>query len=388
MVALEEAFRNQMMVGKFPACILNVSLNPDSIDVNVHPAKIEIRFSNEKPVYDAVYFAVKNSLMNHDRKIEEPLTAQTERKLTREEVFSKPAPQFSGTQLVFNSTVAEFNQVKKYEEVSPALNQRIEGSSSFEKYEADSVTDYDAEKLFDPDQKLDNNALSGFDTTNRFSEPIAEFKYINNSSFEKKEESKASEIVEEKPQINIRLVGEIFKTYIVCEIGNDVCLIDKHAAHERINFEKLKNRERVIDIQNLISPIEIALDYNEFNTISENLDLCELYGFIVEVMDAPRIAIKAVPVLISDDDPIDIILKLADIISENKNATGDELFDDLYHSIACKASIKANSLSSPEELLYLAKQVVSDDIRYCPHGRPVIVKLTKYEIEKMFKRIV
>ncbi len=391
MVALEEAYRNQIMTGKFPGCVLKITINPSNIDVNVHPAKIEIRFSEEKAVYDAVYFAVKNALLSGDNSTKPSAYEQpVQHKLTANEVYKKPAPQINGGQLMFRSPKAEIvNDLK--DSFLPRKEEPVaKTESAVSETIAVSADNTVKQKIF--------TDVTSFEEPNvaTSSKPLIEgeqlsgkFKYINKSSFEKPAPAPEPEIdVEDTKVKSVKVIGELFKTYVVCECENEMLLIDKHAAHERYNFEKLKSGIISVDMQTLLSPVSVSLTYDEYDVINDNLDVCNRLGFGVKLLEAPNVQLNGVPVLMCDDDPTDLFVKLADILLSGKNNAGDELFDNLYHSIACKASIKANSFTSKEELEKLAELVINEDIRYCPHGRPVVVKVTKYEIEKMFKRIV
>lgn len=378
MVALEEAYRNQIMTGKFPGCVLTVKINPSNIDVNVHPAKIEIRFSDEKSVYDAVYFAVKNALMNFDAPTEIVYEENKPKTLTHQEIFSKPAEPDKSVQLMFSSTrkSIDFSDNPKQETVATPEKPKVREVVSFE----------------EPEEK--NEPIKpALVVTPIVKEPTPEisdrFKYINQSSFAKVEKPVESEIVPEvsqKPQVKV--IGELFKTYIVCECGEDMYLIDKHAAHERHNFEKIKSGAESLDMQALIAPIDVLISYEGYDAIRDNPDICKRLGFGIELLDAPKISLYGVPVLIGDEDPADLLTRFSDSLSSGKIGSGSELFDDLFHSIACKASVKANSITDKIELEELTKLIFEEDIRYCPHGRPVLIRLSKYEIEKMFKRIV
>lgn len=385
MVALEEAFRNQIMTGKFPGCVLRLEINPANIDVNVHPAKIEIRFSDEKAVYDAVYFAVKNSLMNNDDSTKPTVTQVKEHKLTAYEVYKKPENTISGTQLVFRSPKSE---IKNDLESAFMPHTTVKDDTSKKPSEMP--------KAAVPESVKQNTFTDLKETAASSNEPksVAEvdnkFKYISQSSFSKPapapvEENIIQEVPERKP---VKVIGEAFKTYIVCECDDEMYLIDKHAAHERYNFERLKSGSQSLDMQALLCPVNITLTFEEFDALADNMPICRQLGFGIKLSNSPNVSLEGIPVLIDNEDPADLLVRLADILAAGKNNAGDELFDDLYHSIACKASIKANSFTAKEELEKLVDMIITNDIRYCPHGRPVLIKLTKYEIEKMFKRIV
>lgn len=380
MVALEEAYRNQIMTGKFPGCVLSIGINPSNIDVNVHPAKIEIRFSEEKSVYDAVYFAVKNALMSFDTPTEAVFDEKKPKTLSYQEIYSKPAEPDNSVQLMFSSTRKSITfsedspkqTVNRAEPVVEAAVQRETVSFEEPQVKAQPVNADPA-----PSASISEPVISD------------KFKYINKESFVKTEKTDEPAIVadtSDKPLVKV--IGELFKTYIVCECGEDMYLIDKHAAHERHNFEKIKSGAESLDMQTLITPVDVVMSYEGYDAIRDNPEICKRLGFGIELLDAPNISLYGVPVLIGDEDPADLLTRFSDSLASGKIASGSELFDDLFHSIACKASVKANSITDKIELEELTKLIFEEDIRYCPHGRPVLIKLSKYEIEKMFKRIV
>ena len=214
------------------------------------------------------------------------------------------------------------------------------------------------------------------------------FKYLSQSSFEKMEDPKpnAEETPPEKPT-EIRVIGELFKTYILCESGESLILIDKHAAHERINFERFKKNMN-IHSQLLIEPKEVLLTPEEFEAVSSFKARLEDVGILLEFNDG-RVLVTGLPQSLEDSDPEDLLQSISEVLARgNSNAEG-MLFDDVLHTMACKASIRANEDQDISELTYLANIVMKDNnIRYCPHGRPVITQISKKQIEKYFGRIV
>ena len=366
MVALEEAYRNEIMTGKFPGCVLMITLDPANLDVNVHPAKVEIRFSDEKPVYDAVYFAVKNSLMTFDAPMEAEISLKSEapkkKQLSLEEIYKKPEKPIE--QLSFSSSPAIF-------ETAPMLKNTV-----------------DIYGTPPPRKPLPVSDIVG--STSRDDAKLR-YKYIPAEKTEKtpKEFVKPPEEPAAAPEAPvISVIGEVFKTYIVAQRGDEMYLIDKHAAHERYNFERLRSGSASVDSQIVITPFKVRLSYDGHTAVSDNTDLLERFGFKLDPGDAPEVTVYGVPILLTDEDPADLLTRIADSLAEGKKSGGSEIYDDLYHSVACKASIKANSDSSSEELLRLAELVLNDNIKYCPHGRPALVKFTKAELEKLFKRTV
>lgn len=378
MVALEEAYRNTIMTGKFPSCVLSIDLDPANVDVNVHPAKIEIRFSDEKPVYDAVYFAVKNALMTLDKPMETGLSvasAPVRKTLTQEEIFKKPAP--SEEQLALSSTPAA------------QLSERLDKSenSKFIRFERRPI------KIDVPADEKRPAELPKIKVNYRYVTESEIKKSAELSAGSKEEAASVPKPAMPKPDAEpqkppVEYIGEAFRTYIIVQRGEDLYLMDKHAAHERYNFDSLKSGYASVDIQSILNPFDMALSYENHAAVGENLALLRRFGFEIEMKDPPNIRVYGVPIILTEEDPTDLLTTIADSLAAGKKGAADEIYDDLFHSIACKASIKAKSFSSPDELKKLAQLVIDNEIRYCPHGRPAIVKLTKTEIEKLFKRIV
>ncbi len=185
------------------------------------------------------------------------------------------------------------------------------------------------------------------------------------------------------------MIGEAFKNYIIAEVENDLVFVDKHAAHERILFEKLKSGQQKLVCQLLLQPADVLLDYGEFSALIQNADFVRELGFEFEISGASDVEVKGIPSILDGCDPKDLIIELAKNICENKANPMPEILDDMYHTFACKAAIKANDITSLRELSEIVKIILTDErIRYCPHGRPVMFRLTKREMEKQFKRVL
>lgn len=409
--ALEEAYRNSIMTGKFPACVLCIELSPGIIDVNVHPAKIEVRFSDEKLIHEAIFFAVKDSLMKQDKPIEMEL--ENKRHYTDTELYQLPEkPQ--GIQLKFSaskktsSSVSSDNRIKEAIEpeninktvtlVPPADNLPVKPDKNtnsdlfLSSLESDKETIETVSACAEIGSDMNNNdyGAAEYASDNSFTEETAEFKYITKDDFEKKS-SVISEICEDSSEEEVKpiVIGELFKTYIVAQAGNEMLLVDKHAAHERFIFEKIKNDANELDTQMYLEPIMVLLSYDEYDALSANIEKTAKLGFDIEPDLAPTVAVKGVPIILGDENPTELICELAKNFLAYKLNPQLQIFDELYHSIACKAAIKANDDSSTVELQALVNSIYGrDDIKYCPHGRPVMIKLSKKDIEKQFKRIV
>lgn len=378
-VALEEAYKNSIMVGKFPACVLNLEIAPNIVDVNVHPAKIEVRFTNEKMIFDSVFFAVKNALMADTKPCEIE--------------FSQPAK----PKINYNAPIPEEIPEYKQMTIQPAVTNTVETVTEAVRTQTPVVTQkaYTApvkqtEQMTEQEYKEPQKTVPE-EIPIEILKPVenvqSSFKYINNNAFEKKPEIQP--VVEEPvQQIPLKMIGEAFKNYLIAEYGNDVIFIDKHAAHERILFEKLKSGNSKLSAQMLLSPVEILLSCEEYNAVSDSIDMLTELGFVFNTEEQPFVTVSGIPSVLDGFAAEDIFIEIAKNLSENKNNPMPEILEDMYHTIACKSAIKANDNNSLYELEGLVKEVIADEkIRYCPHGRPVMFRLTKRELEKQFKRI-
>lgn len=390
--ALEEAFRNTIMVGKFPSCVLCVNTDPSQVDANIHPTKTEVRFTNEKIVFDAVYFAVKNALMGYDESREIKLNTaparaenipQPERARTAEPLRTASAQVIEEppkTMPIPSGRDAVIYPQEKREPPKFTLRQETPQPAQFTQPLPVAEQTYMPELV--PAKKPEPRET-----------PLADlpgFAFLSEKSFEKKPEpvpqEPTPEIPQERPKEQIRVVGELFKTYIVCESTEGMILIDKHAAHERVNFERLK-KGFDSSAQLLMQPEEVYLTPEEFNGMSEYADKLAQVGIIMEFTDG-KACVTGLPQMLDKVPPAEIVECIAKIVSQgNTNAEG-ELFDDMLHTVACKASIRGNEDNDILELQVLAQEVFNNpDIRYCPHGRPVMTQISRKQIERYFGRV-
>lgn len=390
--ALEEAFRNTIMVGKFPSCVLCVNTDPSQVDANIHPTKTEVRFTNEKIVFDAVYFAVKNALMGYDESREIKLNTtparaenipQPERARTSEPLRTASAQVIEEppkTMPIPSGRDAVIYPQEKREPPKFTLRQETPQPAQFTQPLPAAEQTYMPELV--PAKKPEPKETPLSD--------LPGFAFLSEKSFEKKPEPVPQEpdpvIPQERPKEQIRVVGELFKTYIVCESTEGMILIDKHAAHERVNFERLK-KGFDSSAQLLMQPEEVYLTPEEFNGMSEYADKLAQVGIIMEFTDG-KARVTGLPQMLDKVPPAEIVECIAKIVSQgNTNAEG-ELFDDMLHTVACKASIRGNEDNDILELQVLAQEVFNNpDIRYCPHGRPVMTQISRKQIERYFGRV-
>lgn len=352
--AVEQAYKNSAMIGKFPGFVLYLSVPLDTVDVNVHPAKTEVRFSDERRIFDAVYSSVRSALSKGDTrpevKLKEPVFNPFERMSTaqyRQQPISKP-------------TVAE--EIYK---VKPSLHNTTE-TVTFR--DANYNHDKTEKTVYVPEKVINPPAAEP-------EKPIAPERVAVDIT---------REVEDEKPPVT--LIGEAFLTYIIVQMGESVFMIDKHAAHERILFNKLK-KEQKTEMQALLTAVTVSLTREEYNAVISNTEKLSKAGFEVEDFGNSSVRVSAVPAALTKEDIPSVISELAGDLLKGK-APDAERLDDMYHTVACKAAIKAGSRTSPLEMQKLAERVLySDDIMYCPHGRPVAFEIKRRELEKQFGRI-
>lgn len=389
-VSLEEAYKNLIMVGKYPACVLMLDVPPVTVDVNVHPAKAEVRFSDEKIIFNSVYFAVKNALMAsgliYEFQFMEEKNSKTDYKAKpfEPEKFVQPSlPEKKELQSRVASVSASDYAVVKDEnetEVKPKAETPIIGNMVLSSRKLSYGEEPKVQKTISGEENKAEEKNGNFE----------KFSYINSNSFKKSEPKIVEdELPESEAKEEIKVLGEIFKNYIIAESGDNMVMIDKHAAHERVIFEKLKKSCTSSDSQILLGNIEIMLSEKEFGAMEDNKESLENMGFRFDFSKSPYIKIKAVPIILENLNMDEVIPEIAENFYLNKLNPQTHLLDDMLHDLACKAAIKANDKNNTAELQKLAEDVFYDEnIRHCPHGRPVMFILTKRDIEKQFKRIV
>lgn len=372
MAALEQAYKNTIMVGRFPACVLNIELNPAQVDVNVHPAKTEVRFANEKPIFDLVYYAVKTAIEN-DRTVKE--VEFKDNPIYRQE--SKNVYQNNDNK----SFQAKFDFFKKKDEPPSQQVIKTKPREDFWQVEASK-----------PEYKIarDEKSKARVDINIEYEEP-EEISTAKSKDAPKERDIEKVVITDEKDNENVipnfKLIGEAFKTYLIVEIENELYFIDKHAAHERMNFERFK-AQATVETQMLLAPVVVNLTKDEFIAISENVELIKKCGFEFEEFGESQIIVRAIPSLVDGDSVKDLMLEIAQKLLEHKTDILPDKIDWIYHSASCRGAVKAGDYTSRQEQEMFVKKLLSmPNIRFCPHGRPVFIKMSKYDIEKQFGRV-
>ena len=377
--ALEEAYRNQIMVGKFPACVLHLTLPANALDVNVHPAKTEVKFLSEKAVFDCVHYGVLGALNKTPDRPQVQFKPQPAPIPEAPKMPAAPAPQPKATapkqQNFFRTMTAE-----EYKTFSTALKDAPQP-----KKEAAAAT---VAKI----ERPANMPLREFVMTPQVQKaveipaPKPEPKPIP-----KPEPIPEPEMVQEElampAEIPWRMVGELYNSYIIVEQGDNAFLIDKHAAHERILFEKLKANQEKISAQSLLSPIPVRLSPSAAGELLANRELLDELGFEIDEFGENTVILRQIPMDLSPEDAAEAIETLAADLLSGRKERKDTIRDELLHTVACKAAIKAGWKNDEAELLAVAKAVMADeDLKYCPHGRPICITLSKKQLEKQFKR--
>ena len=381
--ALEEAYRNQLMVGRFPGCVLHLNLPANAVDVNVHPAKTEVKFLSEKAVFDCVHYGVLGAL---------------NKKPDRPAVQFKPQP----------APVPP-------EKPTPTVNKPAEKKDTFfrtmtaQEYKTFSAAMADAPK---PRPEAAAAAAKKIPTGGNM--PLREFVMLPQvrqaaqpepapslpplpetpkpSAPEmpvKAPEPEMEQTALEMPKADTwRMVGELYRTYILVEEGDNAFLIDKHAAHERILFEKLKANQESISGQTLLQPVPVRLSPAAAGELLGNTELLEELGFEIEEFGENTVLARQIPMDLTVEAAAEALETLADDLLNGRRESRDTVRDTLLHTVACKAAIKAGWVSDEKELLAIAKAVMErEDLKYCPHGRPICVSLSQKMLEKQFKRI-
>ena len=399
MAALEEAFKGSIMVGKFPSCVLNLSLPFEAIDVNVHPSKIEVRFINERPVFDAVYHAAKSALLRHDdRKQAHFKDDSALREIRRsstfnnaQAVFRKPGPPKVQPQI---KPKDEFNPFSDIEFSKPNPKPKLqslddlhltENKKPFDVYSKQAVKNTKREESYSKPQNQPLPLIQKPDTPKPA--VIADKPKAEEIVVTEKPNSEPVVLYEQQKD-ELKYVGELFDTYIIVEKNQkEMLLIDKHAAHERIIYEKLKAEKAGSSAQLLLTPITVTLGKSEYDAAINHLDMFSDCSFEVEDFGNSTLLVRSAPQYIEAAEVADCITEMADYISMGKNDIFTEKMDWFYHNVACRSAIKAGHKNSAQELIDIVKTLEENpQIRYCPHGRPICIVMKKSEIERQFGR--
>ncbi len=433
--ALEEAYRNSIMVGKFPGCVLNVILPFGMVDVNVHPAKLEVKLSDEKLLFDAVYQSVKGALTQLDhvtsamdtgrvytakmgisaaQLAQKPLEGNQLRMSAHEyrtfqqqekkpekvaqpvDIYTVKQKDITGKPNAWagnsNSDIASkyTSHVKDLTVASSAASGLLEDNSARLLYRSSLIQSMKPQDDAHPEPLVKKDEVTPQKATDIDSSILKQAPVDTEKKILAKDTPAATP--SEEPIPPMRLIGEVFKTYILAEQGTELLLIDKHAAHERILFEKLKEAHKTngdIPRQTLLAPMRISFSKDRYDCLLQNISLLSKTGFALEDFGDGSILVREIPTVMGMSEVEDMLEEAIDKLQKGNKHLDLTIYDELFHSIACKAAVKGGSftgLEEREELICLLQQ--NRNIRNCPHGRPVIVSMKKQELERMFGRII
>ena len=384
--ALEEAYRNQIMVGKFPACVLHLNLPANTVDVNVHPAKTEVKFLNEKAVFDCVHYGVLGALnQTPDRpqvQFKQSPAPESARTVTPPPAQKAAAPKQAN---FFRTMTAE-----EYKTFSTALKdapqpKREAAAATAAKVEHTAASAVRENVIIPkvtpaaPKPEIKLPPLPAEEPKTVQPRPVP-----SSTPVEEEVEQTALEMPAEETW---RMVGELYNSYIIVEQGDNAFLIDKHAAHERILFEKLKANQEKISSQALLAPIPVRLGPSAAGELLANKAMLEELGFEIDEFGENTVVLRQIPMDLSPDTTAEAVEALAADLLNGRREGKDTVRDEVLHTVACKAAIKAGWNNDDAELLAIVKQVMArEDLKYCPHGRPICVTLSKKQLEKQFKR--
>ena len=372
--ALERAFANNIPSGRFPSCALYLTTKPCNVDVNVHPAKTEVKFVSDKQAFDAVYYAVLGAIERRGKPVD--IGGHRDHQ-GQHQGQGQSQGQGQGRQHqrhnAFESMSSDaFKDKYAHVAANPNNSSVSEGYSASSRRREPSGAGYHI-----PDS-------SGFDIPNSDSksEPGASFSLNSIPDFGLES---GFGLESESDNANFRVIGEVLNTYIVVEYKNSVWFIDKHAAHERIHFNALQSKGYEPMSETLLTPVIWRSASEDVSLLLENADLLNKLGFLVESFGEDSVAARRIP---SDIDISDVEQVLSDICEQLKygGMAQPERRDNIFRSVACKAAIKAGRASDERELKALTARVISGEISQCPHGRPVAFEITKAALDKSFKR--
>lgn len=433
--AVSEAYKNTIMTGRFPVCVLKAEVDPKFVDVNVHPSKIEVRFADEKKVYNMIYWAVKNALT--DKKfVPEFEIKSTVGNKSSEGTLVKNAPSYEEAKQM------EINLLKDSYIVNTPTKDPVETKPEVHKTEKTVVTETILPKKEEPEvtdrisipkeepvhvenpQKKVFDSLEKADTTKTFfaspsqlyeepkeEEDTSRFatekkevvnqvqRKVSQSVYEGKEEVIREEtinesVVEKKitADIDFKLVGQVFGTYILIQKDNELLVIDQHAAHERIYFEELLEEfnKETVSSQLMLLPVTMVLSPTEVDVALKGKSFFNQLGFEIDDFGQNTIIIRSTPGTMEEQDIKDCVSQIITLLDGHNSNLAREIYEEALHMVACKRALKGNSVLSEKEQKALAERVLSmgEGINTCPHGRPIMIKMSKYSLEKQFKRIV
>ncbi len=431
--AILESYKNTLMTGKFPFCVLNIEINAHLVDVNVHPTKMEVRFSDDRKIFDAVYWACKNALaqkkvvMDMDIKKPQFHDAPNPREIEQTKInflkdpYIKDGKEYVKDNKITNPLTTEKVSVSLDTKPSYTMDKKVTKETIPVVTKTNAADDISQDFVMTGSGFVKKNDETSLEIRENIDNLIAG--YMSKTSV-KKDDNKADvcnneDLIDvkskEKDQISVKeqpkeekpvkvpvgnednagfgykIIGQVFETYIIVQQGNEMLLIDQHAAHERIYFEELLKdyKEKSIQSQILLMPYTFEFSPGEYSSVIDNIEFFSSVGFDIEPFGINTVIIRKIPVDAGNVSVKELVLEMAEKLSKSKTLNPSDREYDALHTIACKKALKGNRILSTKEMEILYERVKAlDNINTCPHGRPIEIKMTKYQIEKQFKRIV
>ena len=377
--ALEQAYRNTLLVGRFPACVLYIELSCAAVDVNVHPAKTEVKFTHERAVFDAVYYGARAALEAEKAPVTTlSKTAAKPEPAPKADPFVPSAPKATPAQRLSAPSAAApaFAPARAYAPAAPA-----EEAVAFR---SPTASAFAAPRVAPPPVFV--TPARPIPSTPPAPEPIVQS--VQTAIEPEPVIPSPLECAAPPAEPPARLIGEAMHTYILVEKGETLILIDKHAAHERINFDRLRQSPADIPSQTLLEPLPFTPDASDADVLQQYGDVLAELGFTLEPFGRSDYILRGVPAQLDAADALPALEEICAQLRHGAQMDAQTVRDEVLKTVACKAAIKAGWQTEPEELLRLADAVCAGEVKYCPHGRPVAVTLTRRELDKLFKRIV
>ena len=400
--ALEQAYQNQKMVGKFPGCVLRVACKLNAVDVNVHPAKTEVKFTSERKLFDAVYYAVKETLeaeQGHPQAELKPKVPPKQDQVTPNQTFFRTmtAEEYRRTGQVLHSK-RQSPAPPREDPFETAMRQRRQEVRPSELVcipeAAEPIVVSAVEDRTLVEQPVDNCVEKSVETVENplYNPGVSQVEPVQTRKPEpirlgQTPAPAPAEQPEETPDTAAwRLAGELFDTYVIVEQGDTAYLIDKHAAHERMNFDRMRAADWKPMSQLLLTPQVLHLAPEECGVLMEQMGLLEQFGFAVEPFGGDEVLVREAPNDLSADQIEPALEEIASKLLLTGTADPAAVRDEVLHTMACKAAIKGGWKNDRAELEVVARAVMSGQVKYCPHGRPVAIELSRQQLEKQFKR--
>ena len=402
--ATEEAYRTLVPQGKFCFCIVNVNMNPEMVDVNVHPAKLEVRFTEEGKVFKAVYHAVRNALLGNDLIKDE---SADEKPIVRENAVTNETPVKKGLFEIFRG--GKSNEKKEENTNLRTMNIEVTKKENDDTFISKMMTKDRQENTEASEEHLDNkdtvSELTVREQTNNYNVNDEENEIVTNNkvkdivdAYNEKESSEQKQVpmfyeqdfIEKVELPEYQILGVAFNTYILLQLDDDIYILDQHAAHERVLYEKVKQnfyKDGGKEVQMLLLPDVIDLPKKDMRLVHDNLKLFEQSGFDIEEFGENTIKINGVPVICYEMDTKDLFLDIIDGLDITNRTNKQDIEEKFISTVACKAAVKANMYLDEREIRGLLDELLLLENPFtCPHGRPTAIRITKTEIEKKFGR--